>query len=56
MMRGMMRNDEATGSEDEDESYDEDEDADPDPLAGVSAEDRAAILKAQMEGLAGCCD
>ena len=39
----------------EEESDDEDE-VDPDPLAGVSAEDRTAILKAQMEGLTGCCD
>ena len=52
MMRGMMRNDDAGGSEDESDE----EDLDPDPLAGVSAEDRTAILKAQMEGLAGCCD
>ena len=54
LMRGMMRDDaDAAGSEDE--SDDEDE-VDPDPLAGVSAEDRTAILKAQMEGLTGCCD
>ena len=51
MMRGMMRNDDAGGSEDESDE----EDVDPDPLAGVSAEDRTAILKAQMEELAGCC-
>ena len=54
MMRGMMRDDaDAAGSEDE---SDDDDEVDPDPLAGVSAEDRTAILKAQMEGLAGCCD
>ena len=54
MMRGMVRDDaDAAGSEDE---SDDDDEVDPDPLAGVSAEDRTAILKAQMEGLAGCCD